>query len=1390
MTSVTYAKAQLMDSHDYTLPQLLERQVVETPDAVAVICEDQQITYRELDHLTNQVAHFLVANGIGKGVPVGLLLERSIDMVIAIWGLLKAGGTYVPLDTALPESRFAHIAEETGMPLLLTNRKLANRLPSHLPAMTWEDAQPHIDREATAAITSPATGPEDAAYIAFTSGSTGQPKGVLIPHRALTRCHFWATEVFGFTQHDRFLLNFFRAPEELFYPHLIGATLVLSPPDAERDMRLLVEVVTKHQINVLGLTPSLLRAFLDDYPSGNSDPLKHVYCAGEALPLDFQQHFFRKSKADLYNFYGLAEAPYTSIWKCQSDDIRSTLPIGRPVDARVLILDEKRKPVSGEAIGELFIGGPGLALGYLNQPELTTSKFLEHEGERFYCTGDQVHYDSEGQIIFLGRSDHQVQIRGFRVELGEIEAALRQLQGVDEAVVEWRNEQLVSYLKLHSDTAIDVHAWRTAMRLNLPDYMQPSAYVILTNMPRTMTGKTNRKALPDPQPQAVTDLRKPTLSAEDLHKLLIEWNDTEAANPKRCVHELFEAQAKRTPDAIAVIFEDKSLTFDQLNQQANRLAHELVNKGVGSNVLVAIGVERSLELIIGLLGILKAGGAYVPLDADYPEKRLAFMLEDCSTPVLVTTKRLAKRYAQYNGELLLIDHDTVIAGPPINDLKASVSPDDLAYVIYTSGSTGRPKGVEVVHSGIVRLICNNEYCQFGSSRVFLQFAPPTFDTATFEIWGALLHGARLIVAPPGKEAMDRVPDLIAEHGISTAWLTSGMFNQIVDHDVSALSGLEELLIGGEALSPPHVAQAITALPQTKIINGYGPTEATTFTTTHRIHRCEADSSIPIGRPISNTRVYILDESLQLVPIGATGELHVSGPGLARGYRNLPELTAERFREIEVGGITRRVYRTGDMCRWRNDGNLEFVGRIDHQVKIRGFRIELGEIETLLATLPGVKNSAVLVGEGKSGDKQLVAYVILDTETPSSLATLKGALAKQLPDYMVPGIFTAMDAFPLNANGKLNRNALEKSQGRMLGTSSQTSPAHTELERQLIEIWEELLPVAQVGTQDSFFDLGGHSLLAAKLAQKIEELLGHKIPIATLFQSPTIAQLALRLMDDNWAPPWSSLVPLQPHGSKPPLFFVHGWGGTVFGFVELAKHFPKDQPVFGLQARGLDGKSDRDLSVKGMATHYVEEIISLQPTGPIHVAGYSIGGMIAYEVAQQLQRKGRHVATLALVDSTPFGSIPWRFHVARTAFHLAERCRFHAKNWWTLSPGKRLRYFADRWKAIRHEQKRTAPPTQPPIAPPLSTVQSAKRSDFVDYYVAIAKTYSPQPYVGSADLFCSKDANRGLRYFWRATIQGGVNFHDLRGEHLEIIKSPELIEELAHSIIAVMHRNRS
>ena len=1380
---------------DPTLTQLFERQAAATPRVVAVVFEGQQLTYEELGGRANQVARFLIDRGVSRGVPVGILLDRSIEMVVAIWGLLKAGGAYVPLDTALPEARIAQIADETEMPLLLTDRSLADRLPAHVPAVLWEDVEPDIVRQPTAAVAAGDVGAEDVAYIAFTSGSTGRPKGVLIPHRVFTRCRRWALDVFGFTPRDRFLLNFFRAPEELFYPHLIGATLILSPPGAERDMRLLADVVAEHRIHVLGLTPSLLSAFLDEYPTSGEDSLRHVFCAGEALPIDFQRRFFRKSGAHLYNFYGLSEAPYTLIWRCLPEDTRPVLPIGRPVDAKVLVLDEQRRPVRGEAVGELFIGGPGLAVGYLNQPELTARKFVDHEGERLYCTGDLVHYDAEGAIVYLGRSDHQVQIRGLRVELGEIEAALRQLVGIREAVVELREGQLVSYVTLEPDAAIDACAWREGIQLALPEFMRPSAYVVLTDFPRSPTGKTDRKALPDPRPQAVTDLRKPALSTADRHRLLVAWNDTDAAYPAQCVHDLFEEQARRTPDAVAVTFEGEALTYRQLDQRANRLARELAAKGVGANALVAICVERSLELIVGLLGILKAGGAYVPLDAGYPEERLAFVLDDCGAPLLVTSARIARHYGWYEGDLLILelvddsaDDPPLEAGAPQTGApSAAVTPEDLACVVYTSGSTGRPKGVEVVHRGIVRLVVNSDYCRFDSSRVFLQFAPVTFDGASFEIWGALLHGARLVVAPPGRDAMERIPALIAEQRITTAWLSAGLFNQIVDRDAGVLGGLEELLIGGEALSPAHVARAIRALPQTQLVNGYGPTEATTFTATYRITQRDVGAAVPIGRPIANTRVYILDEAMQLVPVGATGELYISGPGLARGYLNRPDLTSARFRELRVEHRAERVYRTGDLCRWRVDGNLEFVGRVDEQVKIRGFRVEPGEVEAVLGALPGVTSCAVLAVDVGPGDKQLAAYVSLEGESPPSRATLKSALSKELPDYMVPGVFFVVDELPLNANGKLDRRALGERGGRVLGEDGEAAPAQTELERQLLEIWRELLPVEQVGTQDSFFDLGGHSLLAAKLVQRIEDLLGRKVPVTTLFHSPSVAQMALRLMDEDWAPPWSSLVPLQPHGSKPPLFFVHGWGGTVFGFVELAQLLPADQPCYGVQALGLDGVKERDLSVEAMAANYVEEIASFQPTGPVHVVGYSIGGMIAYEVAQQLRRRGRDVATLALVDSTPFGWMPWRFRAVMRAFELAGRCRSYVESLWSRVTGESRRDVVGGWR-----QKQGAGGQRGGVAASAAAGSESpcEGPTTVDYYVAIATTYSPQPYPGSADLFISQYANRGLRYFWRATIRGGVRFHTVRGEHLEIIQSPERRAELAESITRVLDRTHS
>lgn len=460
---------------------------------------------------------------------------------------------------------------------------------------------------------------------------------------------------------------------------------------------------------------------------------------------------------------------------------------------------------------------------------------------------------------------------------------------------------------------------------------------------------------------------------------LAAWNNTETDYPKdACINQLFEEQVERSPDAIALVFEKEQLTYKELNQRANQLAHHLRNLGVGPEVLVGICVERSLEMVVGLLGILKAGGAYVPLDPAYPPERLAFMLEDASVPVLLTQARLVKSLPKHQGRIVCLDTDwEIIERQSDENLSLQVRSDNLVYVMYTSGSTGRPKGVSVIHQGVVRLVKDTNYANLSAEEVFLQLAPISFDASTLEIWGSLLNGAKLVIMPPHTPSLQELGQAIREYRITTLWLTAGLFHMMVDQQLKDLKQLRQLLAGGDVLSVPHVQKVLQKLKGCHLIDGYGPTENTTFTCCYRITEASLiGHSIPIGRPIANTQVYILDAQLQPLPIGVPGELYIGGAGLARGYLNRPELTSDRFIPNPFSNKSgSRLYKTGDLARYLPDGNIEFLGRIDHQVKIRGFRIELGEIEAVLSQHPDVQESLVINREDASGNQRLVAYII-------------------------------------------------------------------------------------------------------------------------------------------------------------------------------------------------------------------------------------------------------------------------------------------------------------------------------------------------------------------------------------------------------------------------------
>ncbi|WJQ84451.1 linear gramicidin non-ribosomal peptide synthetase LgrC [Brevibacillus brevis] len=597
------------------------------------------------------------------------------------------------------------------------------------------------------------------------------------------------------------------------------------------------------------------------------------------------------------------------------------------------------------------------------------------------------------------------------------------------------------------------------------------------------------------------------LSQEERQHLLVGLNDTKSDYPReKTVPQLFTETAAQYPDHIAVVAGEEQLTYAELEVKANQLAHYLQKQGVGTGTFVGLCVERSLDMLVGMLGILKAGGAYVPLDPAYPEERLAFMLADAQISILLTQEHLADKWQGQELTILNLDHagekwaDESTLAPQVD-----MAADSLAYVIYTSGSTGTPKGVLVVHRGIVRLIKNTNYVTITEEDVFLQASTVSFDAATFEIWGALLNGAKLVLMPPHQPSLDELGETIQNHKVTTLWLTAGLFTVMVDHKVEYLRGVSQLLVGGDVVSASHVRKVLS-LGGITVINGYGPTENTTFTCCNPVTElAEGVNSFPIGRPISNTTVYVLDKHQQPVPLGAAGELFIGGDGLALGYLNNPELTAERFVENPFdpqGGS--RLYRTGDLVRYLADGTLAFIGRIDNQVKIRGFRIELGEVEAALSLHPSVNEVVVMVREMKSGEKHVTAYFTVSGDNTLETSDLRAWTKTKLPEFMRPSFYIFLDAMPLTANGKIDRKRLPEPEWTNPASDKGYMEPRNQVEELIANIWSQVLGVEKVGIHDNFFELGGHSLLATRVISRLREAFGIEQTVRSIFEHPTIA----------------------------------------------------------------------------------------------------------------------------------------------------------------------------------------------------------------------------------------------------------------------------------------------
>lgn len=1623
------------------LHELFAEQARAAPEAIALVHEDDEFTYRELDRRSNQLANYLCGVGVGPGAIVGLCVERSPAMMVGLLAILKAGAAFLPLDPGYPSDRLVRMLTETKALVIVTQASLVDRLAMHEGQLLRIDA----DWEVVAAqpVAAPATkaDPENLAYVIYTSGSTGGPKGVMTRHSGVVSYLAFLTQTYGLGSDNTVLhvssISFDPSIRDLFGPLLSGGRLAIVRASDEKEPGKYLEAIQKHKVTtILSVTPSLLSVMVDSARDGRFalGSVRQVLTCGE--PLGFALYLAARevfSGAQLVNQYGPTEYSMASTSYQVKEAGVGAVPIGRPVwNTRVYVLDRHAAAVPIGSVGELYIGGVGLARGYLGRPGLTAERFVPSpfcEGERLYRTGDLARWRSDGELEYLGRIDHQVNIRGYRIELREVEAALLGHGSVGEAVVVMREDvpgdrRLVAYVV--AAIAVDLAELRGHVKRILPKYMVPSTIVVLDALPRTPNGKVDRRGLPAPESDAVprgaymaprnateellasiwaevlkldrvgvhdnffelgghsllatrvmalirdafqvelplrmlfeaptvaelagrietaqreglglaapalsvqprpdalplshaqqrlwlldqiedlgstyiisaavrlqgaldvvalersfaavverhevlrtrfavidgnpvqmidppgpfslpvenlsalpederssasrqrarlllqqpfdlerdsllrahllrlsaeehiavvamhhivsdgwsigvllqemgalytafsqgrgsplpalwvqyadyalwqrgwlqgealerqvgywrdhlagapvtlelptdrprpavqsyrgahhgfvlpaeltvslselarsegatvfmvllaafkmvlsrwsgqsdivvgspiagrthrelegligffvntlalrTDLsgdpsftelvgrvretalgayahqdlpfeklvaelqpvrdlgrqpifqvlfalqnlpqdrlqlpglelrqvgggsptakfdlslhmheregrlegyleyasdlfdrstierfadhlktvlegvvgepsspmsELPLLSEPERHRLLEEWNSTASDYPRdKCLPQLFAEQAARTPDAVAVVYDDQQLNYAELERRSNQLAHHLRKLGAGPDVIVGLCVERSLEMLVCLLGILKAGGAYLPLDPSYPADRLAYMLEDAQAPLVVTQVALLDRLPAHEASVVQIDADwRLIAGHSVTAPSNSIVPENLAYVLYTSGSTGRPKGVSLQHASVVAMLswAGEAFSREDTARMIASTSI-CFDLSVFELFAPLCTGGQVILA-------NSLIDLPAAAKNATAINTvpSAIAELIQQEDI--FNAIRVINLAGEPLQNSLVQRLYSSCDVQRVYNLYGPSEDTTYSTYCLIIRNAP--RVPIGRPISNTQVYVLDADQRPAPIGVVGELYIAGAGLARGYLRRPSLTGERFVPSPFGN-GERLYRTGDLVRYLADGNLEFLGRLDHQVKIRGYRIELGEIEARLVEHRSVDQVAVVAREDVAGDKRLVAYIVGTEEAAIEAGVLSAYLQRHLPNYMVPSAFVTLDAIPLTPNGKVDRRALPAP--GVVAHVEYVAP-RTRTEEVLAAIWCDVLKLDRVGVHDNFFELGGHSLLAMRLIAGIHQTVGAEVPLTAIFRNPYLNKLA-------------------------------------------------------------------------------------------------------------------------------------------------------------------------------------------------------------------------------------------------------------------------------------------
>jgi amino acid adenylation domain-containing protein len=910
----------------------------------------------------------------------------------------------------------------------------------------------------------------------------------------------------------------------------------------------------------------------------------------------------------------------------------------------------------------------------------------------------------------------------------------------------------------------------------------------------------------------------PLLDEREREEVLVNWNNT--YTPVETEHPLFRVVGKyaaQNPNAEAVIAQDGSLTYTQLNERANQLAHCLIARGVKPGSTVGLFIERSKMMLVGIIGIQKAGAAYVPLDPAYPSERIAFILEDSRSPVIVSQRNLVSRLPATDAQIIELDnHFSSLDGISTVEPPSMATPNDLAYLIYTSGSTGTPKGVMVTHGNLLASTMARPVTYKQPVDRFLLLSSFSFDSSIAGIFWTLASGGTLVLPAPDEEKeVQKLAAIIEREQVTHTLALPALYRLLLTYAPQhSLDSLQVVIVAGEACPKDLGQMHYHILPHTSLYNEYGPTEATVWCSVYKVPPVFEDGVVPIGQPIANSQLYILDRRGQPAPIGVPGELYVGGAGVTPGYWNKPELTAERFPMLSFTGYPNigRVYRTGDLARWRSDGEIEFLGRVDNQVKIRGYRVEPGEIEAVLRHHSAVEEAAVIIRDASANGSEvgnsLVAYVVLSPNSNESIngSDVQGFLSDRLPDYMVPRQVTFLPSLPRTPNGKIDLRRLPQPKNDM-DQKRPFVPAQTPAEKKLAAIWCDILNLPRVSIEDRFFELGGDSIMTIQVIARARQE-GLELLPRQLFAEQTIKRLAAIVENRADIPRDPVLVPLNLEGAKSPVFFVHGISGSLVWLTNVLPRLKSDQPIYGLQSFGLQPGVEPDTSIEAMAARYVEAVRQVQPSGPYYLGGFCFGGIVAYEMARQLEQIGEKTALLAVVDAFP--SKP--MHRKRPFFDpLRLRIIRESAPYWfqgyEVFGGWRLReriYRRLNWEHI--------PQQNDDIERELDMLAEF---DYLTDYVAseretqiqisdlnrrVQVEYEPKVYSGKVTLFSPRllgvihslfgpiDPQRG----WRNLAQGGVSIRFVEGPDPGFLRDPfvsDLAAQLSDALRSALQANQ-